>query len=84
MNVQGNHLQTEGICPKCHQNMERKSSNDCYCKTCQISYRESYQCPTCNSTLNQIKGCGAINYLCPNDGLVSSSKVVFHYHKQSN
>lgn len=73
--------QGEGICPKCHHTMQKQHLGHYYCPTCQQDYDESYRCPTCGAPLSEIKGCGAINYLCRTDGLVSSSKIIFHYQQ---
>lgn len=70
---------TEGICPICHQRMERIKPTICYCQHCKQNYNEQYVCPLCSSALQQIKGCGAINYICRKDGLISTNKVKFHY-----
>ncbi|RKS85801.1 zinc ribbon protein [Orbus hercynius] len=72
----------EGICPTCHQSMQQQSPRDYYCQVCAQHYYENYICPICNKTLEQIKGCGAINYLCQTDGLISGSKVIYQYLAQ--
>lgn len=79
MNNQQSLPTTEGICPVCQQTMERIKPNVCHCKYCQQSYDEQYLCPKCSAFLQQVKGCGAINYICTKDGLVSSNQVKFHY-----
>lgn len=72
----------EETCPTCHNKMEQQSPRHYYCQTCHQNYYEIYVCPTCRHPLEQIKSCGAINYLCKTDGLVSSSKITFHYQPQ--
>ena len=79
MNNEQNLSNIEGVCPVCHQPMKRTSPKICYCEHCHHNYDEQYLCPVCSAFLQQIKGCGAINYICQNDGLVSTSKVKFHY-----
>lgn len=72
-------INTEGYCPNCHKAMEKQSPRHYYCQTCRQHYYENYTCPICQQMLEQIKGCGAINYLCRTDGLISASKVIFRY-----
>ncbi|OCG46227.1 MULTISPECIES: YfgJ family double zinc ribbon protein [Gilliamella] len=69
----------EGICPKCHHKMTIISPQHYQCPQCQQHYLEQYICPICHQSAQIIKGCGAINYICHTDGLISSSKVIFHY-----
>lgn len=69
----------EGVCPKCHNKMSVLSPQHYDCSSCKTHYLEQYICPICQQNLQMIKGCGAINYICPTDGLISSSKVIFHY-----
>lgn len=73
---------TEGLCPACQQMMEKQSPRNYICQRCQQHYYEHYICPICQQSLEQIKGCGAINYLCRTDGLISSNKVIFRYQAQ--
>lgn len=80
-NIHGN-IQAEGQCPACKHHMQLVSLGRYYCQTCQQNYAEYYLCPHCGQELTQIKGCGAINYLCKTDGLVSSSKILFQYIAQ--
>lgn len=72
----------EGQCPTCHHHMELQNLRHYYCKNCHKNYNENYICPVCKQELSQIKGCGAINYLCKTDGLISSSKILFQYLAQ--
>ncbi len=69
----------EGICPKCHNRMSIVSPQYYDCPHCQQHYQEQYICPICRQNVQMVKGCGAINYICHTDGLISSSKVIFHY-----
>ncbi|MFQ1017604.1 MULTISPECIES: YfgJ family double zinc ribbon protein [unclassified Gilliamella] len=69
----------EGLCPKCHHKMSVVSPQNFNCPHCKQHYLEQYICPTCLQKAQMIKGCGAVNYICPTDGLISSSKVIFHY-----
>lgn len=69
----------EGQCPHCDSTMKYASTNHYHCEPCQHTYLEQAYCAICNNQLKIIKGCGAINYLCHTDGLISSKKVQFHY-----
>ncbi|OTQ60379.1 zinc-ribbon domain-containing protein [Gilliamella sp. A7] len=69
----------EGICPKCHNRMSIVSPQYYDCSHCQQHYQEQHICPICRQNVQMVKGCGAINYICHTDGLISSSKVIFHY-----
>ncbi len=71
--------QTEAICPQCHTKMTSDSPLHYHCESCGQYYNEQFICPFCEQNVQMVKGCGAINYICPKDGLVSSSKVIFHY-----
>lgn len=82
MTKKAHNTSTEGQCPTCHHHMEQQSPRHYYCQTCQQNYYENYICPICGQELSQIKGCGAINYLCKTDGLISSSKILFQYLAQ--
>ncbi|KES19076.1 Protein of unknown function (DUF1407) [Gilliamella apicola SCGC AB-598-B02] len=73
-----NHGQ-EGICPNCNEKMSSVSPQYFSCSKCQQHYIEQYICPICQQSAQMIKGCGSINYICQTDGLISSSKVIFHY-----
>jgi len=75
-------MTTEGECPTCGHIMNLKSPRHYYCQNCQKNYYENYICPICKHEISQIKGCGAINYLCKTDGLISSSKILFQYLAQ--
>ncbi|MDF7666678.1 zinc ribbon domain-containing protein [Orbaceae bacterium ESL0727] len=67
------------ICPKCHQKMRQLSPQSYICEHCQQNYREQSLCPTCGNPAQLIQGCGASNYFCPTEGLISSKKVIIHY-----
>lgn len=69
----------EGICPTCHNKMDIVSPQHYNCPDCKQHYLEQYTCPICQQSAQIVKGCGAINYICHTDGLISSSKVIFHY-----
>lgn len=69
----------EGICPKCHNKMSIVAPQHYDCPHCQQHYLEQYICPICQQSAKMVKGCGATNYICPTDGLISSSKVIFQY-----
>ncbi|WP_294826113.1 zinc-ribbon domain-containing protein [uncultured Gilliamella sp.] len=69
----------EGLCPKCHHKMDVISAQHYDCAHCKQHFVEHYICPTCHQPAQMIKGCGAINYICQTDGLISSSKVIFQY-----
>ena len=69
----------EGICPKCHNRMSIVLPQHYDCPHCKQHYQEQYICPICRQNAQMVKGCGAINYICHTDGLISSSKVIFHY-----
>lgn len=69
----------EGLCPICHKTMCNKSPQHYYCEYCRQHYVEQFICPTCQQQAQRVKGCGAINYICQNDGLISSRKIIFNY-----
>lgn len=68
-----------GICPACLQKMVLLRPQHYRCDICKNEYQEQYICPTCEQIAKTISGCGAINYLCKTDGLISSRKIKYHY-----
>lgn len=71
--------QEEGICPNCHIKMSVTTPFHYHCDNCKNDFNEKAICPTCGKETRIISGCGAINYLCDTDGLVSSKKIQFIY-----
>ncbi|MDF7670580.1 zinc-ribbon domain-containing protein [Orbaceae bacterium ESL0721] len=72
-------IDSSGVCSYCHHKMDIVSPQHYYCNYCQQNYIEQYNCPICHNSLQLIQGCGAVNYLCPVDGLISSKKIIIHY-----
>ncbi|QIQ20749.1 YfgJ family double zinc ribbon protein [Zophobihabitans entericus] len=71
--------QQAGLCPNCHQQMKMVKIDQYHCENCLQDYSERIHCPTCGADAQCIRGCGAVNYLCPKDGLISKSKVKYYY-----
>lgn len=71
--------QAEGICPVCQQTMTVTGATQYCCSQCQTNYIEQVLCPTCGELAERLQACGAVNYLCLKDGLLSKSKVEYRY-----
>ncbi|MCO6523767.1 MAG: zinc-ribbon domain-containing protein [Candidatus Schmidhempelia sp.] len=68
-------------CPECKGKLIMVEDHYYACTSCQRYFIEQICCPQCKEPVDCIKGCGAINYLCRQDGLVSKHKIEYHYLK---
>lgn len=69
----------EAHCPQCDQTMEWVNGYH-HCAACERDYRQLTHCPDCGQPLQELKACGAVDYLCQNGhGLVSKKRVLFDY-----
>lgn len=69
----------EALCPQCHQAMQWVKGHY-HCEACHSDYRQLAECPECRQPLQELKACGAIDYLCQNGhGLISKKRVLFSY-----
>jgi hypothetical protein len=77
------HLATKvkGQCPECKVRLIRAESHYCDCPSCQQRFIEQRCCPHCQKMVDCIKGCGAVNYLCRQHGLISKHNIEYHYLK---
>lgn len=69
----------EGVCPNCSGVLKYESPNHYRCKLCHNGYREEIHCLECNDIVKTVSGCGAVNFICPVHGLISSKSVIFYY-----
>ncbi|WP_368908866.1 zinc ribbon domain-containing protein [Serratia marcescens] len=66
-------------CPHCRQTMKWVAGHY-HCAACQRDYRQQASCPECGQPLQELKACGAVDYLCQNGhGLISKKRVNFSY-----
>ena len=69
----------EAHCPQCDQTMEWVKEHY-HCATCNSDYQQLATCPDCGQPLQELKACGAVDYLCQNGhGLISKKRVLFSY-----
>lgn len=69
----------DALCPVCHQPMSWVKGQY-HCDTCNSDYRQLAECPDCGLPLQELKACGAVDYLCQNGhGLISKKRVKFSY-----
>lgn len=69
----------EQVCPICHNQLQLKAGNIYYCPVCMQDYLQQLICPTCHDEVEVIQGCGAVNYLCRKDGLISKRSILYCY-----
>lgn len=69
----------EGSCPVCQNDMKVTGATQYSCAHCDDDYVEHAFCPTCGGSAERLQACGAVNYLCLKDGLLSKSKVEYRY-----
>ncbi|WP_392566088.1 YfgJ family double zinc ribbon protein [Utexia brackfieldae] len=69
----------ENSCPICLGDLVVEKPDRRYCPHCKQHFVEKVLCPKCHDFVECIIGCGAINYLCRKDGLVSKSKIEYQY-----
>lgn len=66
-------------CPQCDQTMEWVNGHY-HCAACNSDYQRLAHCPDCGQPLQELKACGAVDYLCQNgDGMISKKRVLFSY-----
>lgn len=69
----------EALCPRCALPMNWVNGHY-HCDTCNGDYRQLAACPDCGQPLQELKACGAVDYLCQNGhGLISKKRVRFSY-----
>jgi hypothetical protein len=68
-------------CPECSAKLIMADDHYHDCASCQLRFIEQICCPHCQKAVDCIKGCGAINYLCRQHGLISKHKIEYHYLK---
>lgn len=69
----------DALCPVCARPMDW-ANNGYRCVTCGSVYRQLAVCPDCGQPLQELKACGAVDYLCQNGhGLISKKRVKFSY-----
>ncbi|AHG19026.1 primosomal protein N' (replication factor Y) - superfamily II helicase [Chania multitudinisentens RB-25] len=69
----------DASCPRCAQVMNWVNGHY-HCDTCNSDYRQLAECPDCGRPLQELKACGAVDYLCQNGhGLISKKRVKFSY-----
>ncbi|PVZ85503.1 primosomal protein N' (replication factor Y) - superfamily II helicase [Serratia sp. S1B] len=69
----------DALCPACAQPMNW-ADGDYHCQICNRHYRQIAECPDCGQPLQQLKACGAVDYLCQQGhGLISKKRVKFSY-----
>lgn len=69
----------EGMCPVCQHKMTVTGATQYCCSQCQTNYIEQVLCPTCGEPTERLQACGAVNYLCLKDGLLSKRNVEYRY-----
>lgn len=66
----------EAHCPQCSQTMKWVAGYY-YCEACQRDYQQLASCPECGQPLQELKACGAVDYLCQNGhGLISKNGFI--------
>lgn len=69
----------DALCPGCAKPMIWRQGLY-HCETCHCDYQQFAHCPDCGLPLQELKACGAVDYLCQHGhGLVSKKRVVFSY-----
>lgn len=69
----------DALCPQCHGTMQWRDGRF-YCERCQREYVREARCPECERPLQELKACGAVDYLCQHGhGLISKKRVIFTY-----
>lgn len=51
-------------CPSCHQEGLDPRYNPTTCSACGKSYSVTSKCPKCNTELERVKACGAVDFFC--------------------
>ena len=66
-------------CPVCDQPMSWVSGHF-RCDACHSEYQQMALCPDCQQPLQELKACGAVDYICQNGhGMISKKRVIFTY-----
>lgn len=69
----------DALCPVCAQPMSWVNGHY-HCDDCNSVYRQLAECPDCGQPLQELKACGAVDYLCQHGhGLISKKRVKFSY-----
>ncbi|ATM77347.1 MULTISPECIES: zinc ribbon domain-containing protein [Serratia] len=69
----------DALCPVCAQPMSWVNGHY-HCDDCNSDYRQLAECPDCGQPLQELKACGAVDYLCQHGhGLISKKRVKFSY-----
>jgi predicted amidophosphoribosyltransferase len=67
------------LCPQCQQTLQWQNGSF-FCAACQQLYQQQAHCPDCQSELQKLTACGAVDYFCQNGhGMVSKKRVIFSY-----
>ncbi|WP_087489279.1 YfgJ family double zinc ribbon protein [Tatumella citrea] len=64
------------ICSHCQSTLTGEQ-DEIQCPKCHTCYRNTAYCPDCQTTLQVLKACGAVDFFCQQHGLISSSRVVW-------
>lgn len=62
-------------CPDCSAPLLRHGRK-VQCVTCERSWTELILCPQCESELELLKACGAIDYFCPRCKMLQSKRTL--------
>ncbi|MGB6187069.1 MAG: zinc ribbon domain-containing protein [Aeromonas molluscorum] len=64
-------------CPVCAAELDPRHDEQ-QCPGCQAVLRFEASCPDCGASLEQLQGCGAVNYFCQDcSSLISKHRIVF-------
>lgn len=69
----------DAMCPHCNRIMNWQNGDTFQCSACQRRYLREATCPECKHSLQVLKACGAVDYLCQQHGLISKKRVLFSY-----
>lgn len=62
-------------CPQCAELLVRQGL-ELQCLACVRAWRERQLCPQCESELELLKACGAIDYFCPSCNTLQSKRTL--------
>ncbi|MFM2486464.1 zinc ribbon domain-containing protein [Celerinatantimonas yamalensis] len=66
-------------CPHCGQSLSQTAhGQQWHCAHCEQDYLERVLCPTCQSPLEVLKACGAVDYFCPQCNSLQSKRQVIY------
>lgn len=70
-------------CPVCDQPMSWVSGHF-RCDACHSEYQQTALCPDCQQPLQELKACGAVDYICQKGhGMISKKRVILTYSPYS-